>query len=540
MRLPVGSAAQGIYQSPNPYVVVFDVGLSVHLVPMGYSCNSSSLPNCESGAKSAHNSCRSTCDILCSYPNICGHCYWDCDYQFEVALNQCRSLYGCPAGYVCQEDLKRHGSSYCCPLDQLPCDGMCRSPICPPRQSISPVTCNCQCPPLICLPHQVPDFNECKCKCSNVCPLGFLQDEASCRCYCPQGKTECNGRCVVLEVDRENCGRCGNACKPDKEDCCHGVCSRLDRDPHCGACGTDCHLINRTCCTPSGSSWGRCTKLDTDNDNCGSCLNRCLGGRVCSLGTCVCPTNRPECGAVCCNQGEGCCGGHCTRLDIDPNCGACGHGCGNNERCCNRTCTRIDTVTHCGDCTTTCRSGGLEACAYNSSRQRYECICVPPYTRCPDGWCRDLSTDPQNCGRCGIVCPTGRICRGGACVCPSGQPPCGPNCCTSDQVCSGQTCMTPTPCNNTIVAGGDTMDIRVIQMGRPSGTFNLSWQMVNIPDRLEVWYEGHQLFSTGCVSFSGQTYITYAGTATTITVVVWPNCSGSTQSTEWRYLIGCP
>jgi len=40
----------------------------------------------------------------------------------------------------------------------------------------------------------------------------------------------------------------------------------------------------------------------------------------------------------------------------------------------------------------------------------------------------DVSSDPQNCGACGVVCTGGTVCSGGHCSCPTGLLPNGPGC----------------------------------------------------------------------------------------------------------------
>jgi hypothetical protein len=49
------------------------------------------------------------------------------------------------------------------------------------------------------------------------------------------------------------------------------------------------------------------------------------------------------------------------------------------------------------------------------------CECFPNYSECPgsDGGliCAEILLDNDNCGGCGLVCPTGESCLGGACTC---------------------------------------------------------------------------------------------------------------------------
>src|SRR5580704_11366105 len=58
--------------------------------------------------------------------------------------------------------------------------------------------------------------------------------------------------------------------------------------------------------------------------------------------------------------------------------------------------------------------------------------CIPIVTfLCPggipncNGACPDYQTDSNNCGKCGIKCPSYTTCQGGMCLCPGGAAPCG-------------------------------------------------------------------------------------------------------------------
>jgi hypothetical protein len=96
------------------------------------------------------------------------------------------------------------------------------------------------------------------------------------------------------------------------------------------------------------------------------------------------------------------------------------------------------------------------------------------------------------------------------------------------------------PCGSTQVAGGDTPVTRTVELGRSSGTFNFSYNTYQIADRIVVTYQGKTLFDTSCVGTSGSVNLTYAGTATSVTVSVTPNCSGGGSSTQWTFTVGCP
>jgi hypothetical protein len=95
---------------------------------------------------------------------------------------------------------------------------------------------------------------------------------------CPQGTSNCNGTCVMLQSDQNNCGTCGTVC------------------------GASTFCVNGKCqtCTGGGMSLcnGICTNLQTDVNNCGSCGNDC-GGIPCLGGKCRCPGNQRNCGDSC-------------------------------------------------------------------------------------------------------------------------------------------------------------------------------------------------------------------------------------------------
>jgi len=138
-----------------------------------------------------------------------------------------------------------------------------------------------------------------------------------------------------------------------------------------------------------------------------------------------------SCGSyVCCSIAS--CGGVCSDLRSDPNCGACGNNCRDvGETCCGNYCADLaNDFDNCGGCGAACADPGPyedAACVWG------ECVylCVEGAIDC-DGSCTPVTNDPNNCGACGNVCAGSTpYCNGGTCGavgCFGGQALCGGVC----------------------------------------------------------------------------------------------------------------
>lgn len=173
--------------------------------------------------------------------------------------------------------------------------------------------------------------------------------------------------------------------------------------------------------TSLGDVWVQ--DLLTDENNCGACGNKCPSGTACEGGVCQTPA---------CSAPNTLCGGQCVNTATNVlNCGACGNACpqpANGAAQCSS-----------GLCETVCNVGFAD------------CDGSPA-----NGCETNTTTNTNNCGACGQVCPSGTACMNGKCSvgscvprsCAQVNANCGPvsdgcagilNCgtCTWPQTCGG-------------------------------------------------------------------------------------------------------
>jgi hypothetical protein len=118
------------------------------------------------------------------------------------------------------------------------------------------------------------DFDPSNCgKCGKKCGGGEVCSAGKCGSSCPPGFTECSGICVNLQGDPQNCGACGKACSNQNG---VGQCTK-------GACSITCVGTFANC--DNDPATGCEVDLSNDGKNCGKCGHDCLGG-ACSSGTC--------------------------------------------------------------------------------------------------------------------------------------------------------------------------------------------------------------------------------------------------------------
>jgi len=335
-----------------------------------------------------------------------------CDVAAHACV-QCLEDKHCPAGYLCAGKVCGRGCSTSkpCPTGESCCDGACVNTVanvdncgsCGKKCTMTGGTAKCvsgTCAVATCdglkgdCDGSFANFCEADLSsrvetcgtCSNKCPFvanGTAKCTAGkCGATCETNFADCdgdpfNGCEAALKLDSKNCGACGAACTVSGTACSGGVC----RIAVCPAGKKDCDLNVDTGCE---------TDITTSTSHCGDCNNPCVfsnGAGTCSSGVCTvtsCNTGYADCDMVGSNGCE-------SRPATDANnCGACG-----------TKCTYANAT---GSCTSgTCGLG----------------TCLTGFANCnstaSDGCEANLSTDPKNCGTCGVVCPTGQVCKDAVC-----------------------------------------------------------------------------------------------------------------------------
>jgi hypothetical protein len=165
---------------------------------------------------------------------------------------------------------------------------------------------------------------------------------------------------------------------------------------------------------------GECVNLAADNENCGECGTVCKSNQSCRLGQCL--AGRPPVGTASA-------GGSNPVPDSDADTGTPEAGTGLDasddtgpgptipvpmlDGAVDQCIPPFESAERCGACDVSC---GPEAPYCGDLGEGYVCVtgCPPDQNLCADR-CTYVDSDEWNCGRCGVVCPTG-ICRDSQCV----------------------------------------------------------------------------------------------------------------------------
>jgi hypothetical protein len=99
-------------------------------------------------------------------------------------------------------------------------------------------------------------------------------------------------------------------------------------------------------------------------------------------------------------------------------------------------------------------------------------------------------------------------------------------------------------CDEQTHSGGSEVSIIPFNLNVTKGVIKIAYNMYDVPDKLEVFYEGRAIWSTeqipgnqgGYVSNNNEASISFQGNSDEITIKV----TGNTQNTQWDYTLYCP
>lgn len=195
---------------------------------------------------------------------------------------------------------------------------------------------------------------------------------------------------------------------PSGQTLCGSTCFDLQTSQaNCGTCGDTCSLAHATSACTSGS----CT-ISSCSSGYGNCDGNATNGCETNLNTSL--SNCGSCGNVCspANATPGCVAGSCTIVS----CSAGFKDCDENP---NNGCeTAIENnPNNCGSCGNVCPSGANSTAV--CSLAVCGLICNPGFGDCdgnPSNGCEtSLESNPNNCGTCGNACVSGHLCLSGVC-----------------------------------------------------------------------------------------------------------------------------
>ena len=364
------------------------------------------IGRCAPGYEDCNGSAADGCETdIYQDPSNCGSCRTACAAALHskpaCQAGQCRPT--CASGWLDCNGLYTDGCEIDAADDARNCGGC--GVVCPTPPFAWPGCSQGSCGIGLCLPPHA----DCRNGATDGCETDLDNDPDSCgvcdlKCSahhhglpacragmctigrCDSGYADCdsnliNGCETNLTIDVNNCGACGRICPsfPHSTSVCTGMSCGI------GSCETgfaDCNKVLLDGCE---------TDLRIAPEHCGSCTNACskhhstpkCEAKQCQIASC-------EAGFADCNSSadDGC------ETDLKNTVDSCGK-CGN--RCSERSCT------------STCASG---KCAISA--------CFPGFADCnksaDDGCEITLATDNNNCGACGNLCTSGKICASGSCL----------------------------------------------------------------------------------------------------------------------------
>jgi hypothetical protein len=248
-----------------------------------------------------------------------------------------------------------------------------------------------------------------------------------------------------------------------------------------------------TVCQGSDGDAGQClaatcrpaVNFATDPLNCSVSGAACAVGATCAHGECFIDGGMIDtCTGIQCPSGDGCLYAFCSKLSCagatrDELCewGDAG-GPGPWGHCCNDACTFLGTPNNCGGCGVVCPSGYVcadEACqpidACGPGDNQGTCAFADGGAGiCCDGTCVDLGGDARHCGNCGEVCPAGSFCSGQVCRTDAGSssPPLAD--CEDAGCAAGTLCATGYSCRLTSCPADSNGDNCITSAGPSDGT----------------------------------------------------------------------